>query len=344
MLLLIIFAVSAIVLSSLCSIWEAAILSVSPSYIASLEDKNPKLFKTLAVYKQNIDTPLAAILTLNTIAHTVGATGVGAQVTEIYGQGYLGIASALMTLAILIVSEIIPKTIGASYWKECLPFTIVCLKIIIFFLKPFLFISEFITKWFGKEDKVDVSDEMKALAKIGKDEKVIDDSKYRMIINVLNLHEVRVQKVMTPRTVVQSIKPGTTIKEFDKMVEESPFSRFPVLDDEKDIYLGYIHRQNTYRTDDNDIVDNHVSEIKTVFETSRLENVLSEMLEDHNHMSIVFDQYGSWSGIITMEDIIETILGKEIMDETDKVADMQLYAKMKWKNSRKVVSESENAQ
>lgn len=341
MLLLVIFGIGSIFFSFLCSIWEAALLSVTPSYIASLEDKSPKLFKRLAYYKQNIDTPLAAILTLNTITHTVGAAGVGGIVADMYGSQYLGLASALMTLAILIFSEIIPKTIGASYWQSFLPFTVGSVDVLILILKPFLYLSEFITKWFGRVQTSDVGNEMKALAKIGKEEKLIDDNKYRMIINILNLHEVSAIDVMTPRTVVCYVKPGMTIGEFDKFVEKSPFSRFPVMDEEKDVYLGYIHRKNTYDAKDDDIVDNHVSEMHTVFSTTRLENVLSEMLKDHFHMAMVFDQYGSWDGIITLEDILETILGKEIVDETDEVADMQLYAKMKWKDSLKELSRKE---
>lgn len=341
MLYIIVFALSAICVSFLCSVWEAVLLSVTPSYIASLEDKRPKLFKTLTHYKQNIDTPLAAILTLNTVAHTVGAAGVGAEVADMYGSKYLGLASGLMTIAILILSEILPKTIGASYWKSLLPFTVNSIKVLVFVLKPFLYISEFITKWFGKTETSDISDELKALAKMGKDEKIIDDNKYRMIINIMNMHEVRVQDIMTPRTVVHYVKPGMTIKEFDKFAEKSPFSRFPVIDEEKDIYLGYIHRQNTYKTDDNDIIDNHISEMYTAFGTLRLENLLSEMLKKHFHMAIVFDEYGSWDGIVTMEDIIETILGEEIMDESDTVADMQVYARMKWKNSLKQQSNNE---
>ncbi|MDR1694260.1 MAG: CNNM domain-containing protein [Lactobacillaceae bacterium] len=337
MLYLIVFAFSAISVSFLCSIWEAVLLSATPSYIASLEDKNPRLFKRITYYKQNIDTPLAAILTLNTVAHTVGAAGVGAEVADMYGSQYLGIASGIMTIAILILSEILPKTIGTSYWKNFLPFTVGSLRVIVFILRPFLYISEFMTKWLGKTETSDVSNELKALAKIGKDEKVIDDNKYRMIINIMNLHEVRVQDIMTPRTVVHYVKPGMTIKEFDKFAEKSPFSRFPVIDEEKDIYLGYIHRQNTYNADDSELIDSHVSEMYTAFNTLRLENLLSEMLEKHFHMAIVFDEYGAWDGIVTMEDIIETILGKEIMDESDTVADMQLYAKMKWKNSQKKI-------
>lgn len=344
MLYLIFFAVTAIFFSFLCSVWEAVLLSVTPSYIASLEEKNAKLFKTLTYYKQNIDTPLAAILTLNTVAHTVGAAGVGAEVAEIYGQGYLGIASAVMTLAILILSEILPKTIGASYWKNLLPFTAASIKVLIFILKPFLFLSEFITRWFGKSHgHTDIGSELKALAKIGKEEKIIDENKYRIIINVLNLHKMVVKDIMTPRTVVHFAKPGMTIKEFDKFAKSSNFSRFPIIDEENDIYLGYIHRQNTYNADDNDSIDKHVNKIHTVYTSLRLENLLSEMLDKHFHMAIVFDQHGSWVGIVTMEDIIESILGKEIMDETDTVADMQLYAKMKWKNDLKhLKSKTEN--
>jgi len=227
-------------------------LSITPSFIAQLEEKNPKWFKQVNALKQDIDTPLAAILTLNTIAHTVGAAGVGAQVAAMYGQAYLGFASGIMTLAILVLSEILPKTIGAKYWRKLVPSMCITLRVMIVLLRPFLYISSFIMGMFGSaEDASDIKDEIKALAKMGRDEKVLDDNKYRVISNVINLQEVRVKDVMTPRTVVHTVRPGTTIREFDKFLESSPFSRFPIIDETEQKYLGYIHKSSSYKADDN---------------------------------------------------------------------------------------------
>lgn len=332
MFLLIFFASTAIGISFICSVMEAALLSITPSYIAQLEEKSPKWYKRVSALKQNMDTPLAAILTLNTIAHTVGAAGVGAQVAAMYGQAYLGLASGVMTLAILILSEILPKTIGAKYWKKLIPSMCISLRIMVFILKPFLYISDFIMGIFGSNiDTASIKDEIKALAKMGRDEKVIDDNKYRVISNVLNLQEIKVKDIMTPRTVVHVIRPGMTIKQFDKFVETSPFSRFPIIDEREQNYLGYIHKSSSYKAKDSDIVDNYARPMRSFSTDARLEAVLSSMLDDHNHIALVIDQFSNWVGIITMEDIIETILGKEIVDETDQVADMRLYAKLKWK-------------
>lgn len=336
MFLLIFFAITAIGISFLCSVMEAALLSITPSYIAQLEEKSPKWYKQVNALKQDIDTPLAAILTLNTIAHTVGAAGVGAQVAEMYGQSYLGLASAIMTLAILVLSEILPKTIGAKYWRKLVPSMCVTLKVMIIILRPFLYISSFIMGIFGNDDDpTNIKDEIKALAKMGRDEKVIDENKYRVIRNVINLQEVRVKDVMTPRTVVHTVKPGTTIKEFDKFLTTTPFSRFPIVDETEQKFLGYIHKSSSYRAeDDNRPVEDFARPMASFSTDARLEDVLISMLNDHNHMALVVDPFENWVGIITLEDVIETILGNEIIDETDQVADMRLYAKLKWKKKK----------
>ena len=336
MLLLILFATLAIAISFLCSVMEAALLSITPSYIAQLEEKSPKWYKKVSKLKQNIDTPLAAILTLNTIAHTVGAAGVGAQVAAIYGQAYLGLASGIMTLAILVLSEILPKTIGAKYWKKLIPTMCVTLQIMIVILKPFLIISDLIMGIFGSVEGSDVKDEIKALAKIGRDEKVLNDNEYRVINNVVNLQNVKVGDVMTPRTVVHTVRPGMTIKEFDKFLTSTPFSRFPIIDEKEQRYLGYIHKSSSYKAKDTDVVEDFARPMRSFSPEAKLETVLSFMLNDRNHMALVIDEYENWDGIITMEDIIETILGKEILDETDQIADLQLYAKMKWKKKKEL--------
>ena len=169
MTLLILYATLAISVSFLCSVMEAALLSIIPSYIAQLEEKNPKLFLKVSMMKENIDQPLAAILSLNTIAHTVGATGVGAQVTELYGQSYIGVASGVMTFLILVLSEILPKSIGAKYWKQLIPSMVVTLQAMMFVLKPLIWMSALITRWLDKKgsDTSNIKDEIKALAKMG---------------------------------------------------------------------------------------------------------------------------------------------------------------------------------
>ncbi len=336
MTVLIFFALMAIGISFLCSVMEAALLSITPSYIAQLEDKSPRLYKKVSYMKQNIDNPLAAILSLNTIAHTVGATGVGAQVAEMYGNAYIGLASGLMTIAILVLSEILPKSIGAKYWKKLIPSMVITLEIMMFLLKPFLWMSKLITRWFESngENDSDIKDEIKALAKMGRDEKIIDENKYRVIANIVNLQEVKVKDIMTPRIVVHSVRPKMTIKEFDEFVTTSPFSRFPIVDEHEQNFLGYIHKSSSYKAQDSELVEEYARPMRSYSTEAPLELVLSNMIDDRNHMALVIDQFENWAGIITLEDIIETILGKEIVDETDQVADMRLYAKMKWKKRK----------
>lgn len=335
MLMLIIFAASAILISFLCSILEATLLSITPSFIAQLKDKNPRLYAKLSDIKQNMDSPLAAILTLNTIAHTIGAAGVGAQVADIYGQAYLGIASAIMTLAILVLSEILPKSLGAKYWKQLASFMASTVELLVIVLKPLLYISHFIMGWFASDDESStLKEEISALSRMAEEEEVITDNQYRMIKNTINLSQVHVEDIMTPRTVVHTVKPGMTIKEFDAFLKTTPFSRFPIIDEDKQKYLGYIHKSNSFKAADTDLVDKYARSMRSFGPEAKIEDVLSFMLKDRNHIALVVDPYGNWIGIITLEDIIETILGKEIVDESDQVADMRLYAKLKWKRKK----------
>ena len=325
----------AIIVSFICSVSEASLLSITPSYIAQLEEKNPRWYKRIAKLKRNIDTPLAAILTLNTIANTVGAAGIGAQVTNLYGSAYLGLASGMMTLAILILSEIMPKTIGAKYWRSLIPAVCIMVEAMVFVLKPVLVIFKFIMSLFGKSEMADVKGEIKALAKIGRDENLLDDTKFSIINNIIKLQEVTVGDVMTPRTVVHKVRPGMTIKEFDCFLCSTPFSRFPIIDEKEETFLGYIHKSSSYKApNDNDKIEKYARPMRSYSDEAHLEDVLNSMLEDHSHMALVIDAFENWVGIITLEDIIETILGKEIVDETDQVADMRLYAKQKWKKKR----------
>ena len=335
MFLLFVFAFSAIFISFLCSVLEAVLLSITPSFIAQLRETKPQLFTKLSALKNNMDTPLAAILTLNTIAHTVGAAGVGAQVAEIYGQAYLGLASGIMTLAILILSEILPKSIGAKYWRQLAGFMCNCVRVMIIILKPLLYISDFIMGMFSAEnDSSTLKEEIRALSKIAEEEKVISEIQNLLVQNTIMLSTVHVEDVMTPRTVVHKIKPGMTIKELDSFLTQTPFSRLPIIDEKKQIYLGYIHKSSTFQAEDNELVEKYARPMRSFGPEARLEDVLSSMLKDRNHIAMVVDAYGNWIGIITMEDIIESILGKEIVDETDKIADMRMYAKLKWKHKR----------
>ena len=330
MILLISFAVLSIGASFLCSILEAALLSITPSYVASLEEKKPKLHKRLLALKQDIDRPLAAILTLNTIAHTVGATGVGAQVTVLYGEAWLGLASAVMTLLILILSEIIPKTIGATYWRQLAPAMVPLLRGLMWAMAPFIWMSEGLTKRIGGgEPKADLRDEIKALARFSEKDGALDRDEVRVITNILNLHEMPVTDIMTPRTVSVSVPPDMTAKAFEESHGASPFSRYPVID-ENEHAVGYVHASDVLKADPVKPMSDLTHSLPVVGPEQSVEEVFTMLMAGREHMAVVYNELGTWLGVVTMEDVLETILGQEILDETDQVADLRLQAKLRW--------------
>ncbi|WP_111411727.1 CNNM domain-containing protein [Billgrantia lactosivorans] len=339
MLLLVAFATLSIAVSFLCSLLEAALLSMTPSYVAQVKDTRPRLHERLNRLKRNIDQPLAAILTLNTVAHTVGATGVGAQVAVVFGEAWLGVASAVMTLLILFVSEIVPKTIGATYWRQLSGLMAPTLEGMIWLLKPFIWLSERITRRIGKDaHDTDMRGEIKALAQIGQEAEALDPEETRVIINILNLHDIPVQSVMTPRTVSVTIKAGMTVEEFDRELGRSPFTRFPVMDGGEQA-LGYVHKADTYHAEGNVDLKTLMHPVKTVLADDNVEQVFTTMVLDRQHLCVVYDDLGTWVGIITLEDIIETILGQDIVDETDNVANLRKYARQRWTKTLKKVKE-----
>ncbi|MDT8879813.1 CNNM domain-containing protein [Halomonas saccharevitans] len=330
MLLLAAFAILSIGVSFICSLLEAALLSMTPSYVAGLRETQPELHRRLAHLKQNIDRPLAAILTLNTIAHTVGATGVGAQVTVVFGEAWLGIASAVMTLLILFVSEIIPKTIGATYWRQLAGSMVKVLGVMVWTMKPLIWLSEAITQRIGRhEHDTDMRGEIKALAQIGLEEKALDADEVRVITNIINLHEIGVKEVMTPRTVSVIVKPQMSVAEFDEQLGRSAFTRFPVMDGGEQA-LGYVHKADTYHAEPEATLKSLMHPVRSVQVDDNVEHLFAVMLRDRQHLCVVYDELGTWVGLVTLEDVIEAILGQDIVDETDNVANLRKYARQRW--------------
>lgn len=330
MVLLVLFAFLAVGISFICSVLEAALLSITPSYIAQLHDERPKLQRQLEALKNNIDQPLAAILTLNTIAHTAGAAGVGAQVGIVFGDGYLGIASAVMTFLILILSEIIPKTIGAKFWRGLAPILAPTLRFMIVTLKPFIWLSDQITQRIGSsEPDIDVRAEIKAMATMGLQQQALDKDEHRVIRNILDLHEIRVKDVMTPRTVCETISPEMGLSEFADMAKTQPFSRFPIIDSDEEPH-GLLFRSDALQAEEGASVETLARPVEIVTETVSIESLMTYLLKERQHLCLVYDEHGSWLGLITLEDIIETILGTPIMDETDSVSSLRRYARQRW--------------
>lgn len=337
--LLIAFAVLSIAVSFICSILEAALLSVTPSYIAQQKQHNPKLYEKLKVLKDKIDQPLAAILTLNTVAHTVGATGVGAQVTLVFGDGYLGIASAVMTLLILVLSEIIPKTIGARYWPALAPMLPVILKIMITVLRPFIWLSDQLMKLFGGvSHEPDLRQEIKALTVLGREMNKLDEDEQRVIANILDLHDFKVRDIMTPRTVCESASPDEPLTQFTERVKVGQFSRYPVLDKDESP-LGIVFRYDLLNITEQQVVADIMKPVKVIPDKMNAEHLMTQLMHERQHMCLVYDEYGSWLGLVTMEDVIETIIGQPIMDETDDIPNMRRFAKRRWEHRLKNLSD-----
>lgn len=338
--LLIFTVIASLALSFICSILEAALLSITPSYVAQLKQVNVSFYEKIKKLKDLVDQPLAAILTLNTIAHTVGATVVGAQVTALYGDSYLGVASAVMTVLVLVLSEILPKSIGARYWRNLVPYLPRVLNSMIFFLKPFIWLSDRIVRLFkGKAVDANIRQEIKALSILGREQGSLDEDEQRVIANVLDLHDVLVRDIMTPRAVCETVSPDMTIQEFNQRVEASNgFSRYPILDEQENP-LGVLFRYDLINADPKATVMSLCKPVTVITEKINAEKVLQLFLSERQHLFVVYDEYGSWLGLITMEDVIETLIGKAIMDETDEIPNMRRLAKKKWDKKRKALAE-----
>lgn len=340
--LLIVFFLISIVFSFLCSMWEAVLLSITPSYAEIKYEEGTRIGRHLRSFKVNIDKPLAAILTLNTIAHTVGAIGVGAQASIIWSgtnplmTGVL--VPAAMTIAILILSEIIPKTIGATYWQDLAPFTVESLLLITWLLYPFVWLSQLITQTMKKDMKGSVfsRSDFVAMAEIGARTGVFEQSESKIISSLLRFNKIKAVDIMTPRTVVIAASEDTTIKDFyDSLDGVLRVSRIPIFQrDTKDEITGYILKDELLAAlaDDrhNDKVGTLKREIIVIPEEFPLPELFDRFLNRREHIALVVDEFGGMAGVVTMEDVIETLLGLEIVDESDKETDMQLLARKNW--------------
>lgn len=339
MLLLFIYLAVAILISFLCSILEAVLLSITPSFVESIkQSKRKKLGLSLEELKSNVDRPLAAILSFNTIAHTVGAAGVGAQAAKVFGNEYLGVVSAVLTLLILIFSEIIPKTIGANYWRSLIGFTASTLKVLIWLMYPLVVLSKGITKLLSKDDATaSVSRaEVSAMADIGEKEGVFARTESKMIKNLVTLRNITVEDVMTPRTVIVMMQEDKQLQELFNHETFDKFSRIPVYQKNRDDISGYVHKIDVLSrlaADEHELKLKDIKrEVMMVGHEMKLPLVLDELVESKEHFALVTDRYGGVAGLVTMEDIMETLLGREIVDEFDGIEDMQEYARKRWRS------------
>ena len=329
-----------IAVSALCSVLEASLLSTPLSYITGLEDQGVKGAKRLKKLKQNTERPIAAILCINTIANTVGASLVGSLVMKVYGNTLVGVFSAIFTLLILVFSEIFPKTIGSTYWRRLAIPASGIINVMIFIVFPIVWVMEKLTKFISdNSDQVSVSrEDISAMVSVATEEEVIEKDEKKMIQNLLKLDEITAHEIMTPSVVVEMASGNMTAKElYDK---DLVHSRIPVCDEENDDYIiGYVLRQTILEKMAEDKFDAKLKEIARPIlsfqENESVGTIWEKLLEKKEHISIIIDEYGTFRGIVTLEDVIETMLGKEIVDETDEVVDMQELAKEQWEEAQK---------
>ena len=332
----------AIALSALCSTLEATLLSTPLSYIKGLEEQGVTGAYRLQRLKQNPDRPISAILCINTIANTVGASIVGSLVYEVYGDALVGIFSTVFTFAILIFSEIIPKTIGTSYWRSLAVPASVIIDAMIFISFPLVWVLERMQRLISsKSTQVSVSrEDISAMVSVATEEEVIEKDEKKMIQNLLKLDEVTAHEIMTPSVVVEMVTGNMTVKEFYD--SDNTHSRILVYDEESDEYVvGYVLRQEVLEKMAEDKFSTPLNEIirpiLTFSEEDSVADIWEKLLEKKEHISAILDEYGSLRGIVTMEDVIETMLGQEIVDEKDEVVDMQEYAKDQWQKAQKEI-------
>ena len=348
MTLLFVYLGLALGVSFLCSVLEAALLSVTPSHLAQLEQDRPKIGARLRSLKSRINRPLAAILSLNTIANTVGAVGVGAEAQRLWGSHILAITSAILTLLILFLSEIIPKTLGVVYWRQMTGFMTRFLPALIIVLLPLVWLSEVITGLVKRRpgsEKLS-REEFAALARVGAQQGVFDESEMRILRNLFHFGSLRTRDIMTPRTVMFSLEENTTVRDAVSERGSMIFSRIPIWKDTPDQVTGYILKDHLLiqaaRNELDAPVNSFARGALIVPDTLPLPALFERFLDRREHIAVVVDEYGGVDGVVTMEDVLETLIGLEIVDEMDSVQDMRAMARSKWEARAKHIGNNQS--
>jgi len=342
MTMLILYLLLAVGVSFICSISEAVLLSIQPSYVLSMEKKGKAKAKLIRKLKDNPDRPLAAILTANTIAHTVGAAGVGAQSAIVFGSEYIGLTSAILTLLILFFSEIIPKTLGATHWKRLAPGTAIVIVWLTRLFYPFVVMSVKLTRLMSSSDIKHFSfsrDEMEAMAELGAKQGVLETNEYKIISNMIRLRQIKLRDIMTPRPVLFSVSADMSVQEFFSAHSSEPFSRILMYGQNTDDVLGYALKADLFQAQANDEFDRKLLDFKReplIFpDHLTASEGLNQLVGKHSHIGLIIDEYGTLCGLVTLEDVMETLIGLEIMDELDQVDDMQALALKRWQERMK---------
>src|SRR5690554_3633061 len=337
MTLLLLYVLGALLFSFLCSIAEAVLLSITPSYMENLKQTEPlKAQRIRRLRFIQIDRSLAAILTLNTIAHTVGAIVAGAKASRVFGDTWIGLFSAVMTLLILFFSEIIPKTIGAVYWKSLANVTTYFVAFLIKALYPFIWLSEQVTRLIsrGKQQHIFNRDEFLAMAGLGHRTGHINEQESRIIDNLFTLHTLKAKDIMTPRRVIFSLSASASVDSVAEEVMNNHFSRIPIYSEDVDDITAFVLKNDILMAqaqNENKLLKELKRDLLCVIEDTTLPLLLELLLKKGQHMALVVDEYGDTRGLVSLEDLVETLLGLEIMDEVDQVQDMQKYAREQWR-------------
>ena len=348
--LLLLFLVITLLVSFLCSTLESVLMTTTLSYISLREDEGDKAAVLFKKYKLDTERPLAAILSLNTIANTVGSVGIGMQATLVFGNAWVGLVSAIVTLLILIFAEIVPKTIGTTYWKSLMSFTAYTIRGLIVIMFPFVLLVHYVTKAFRKEDTIGDNvvsrEEVSAIANVGEEEGVIEQDENKIIQNIIRLDEIKAFEVMTPRVVAAIAPEKMTLREYYDSDAYDHFSRIPVYAESPEFITGYVLRDDALEDLAEDHFDTKLGDIKRSLpyfnEDTSISDIFDAMLKQKSQIALVIDEYGCFQGIITLEDIIETIFGFEIIDENDVITDMQQYARERWQKRQKRIAKHVN--
>ena len=335
MTLLIIYLLLTMGISFLCSLLESVLMSTPISFISMKEEEGDRNATLFMKFKQDPDRPLTAILSLNTIANTLGAAAVGHQATQLSGDHVFGIVSAAMTVLILVFSEIVPKSIGTSHWKNLLWLSHV-MQLLVYLLFPVVWVVDKLHDTISNEDPdTGISrEEVSAMANIGEEEGVLDGSENKVIQNIIKLDDIKAYDVMTPRVVAAIASEQMTLRNFYKQEDLSHNSRIPVYSDSPEFITGYILRYDALENLADDKFDMRLKDIKrkiaAFHEETSVSDIWESLLKTKDQIACIIDDYGCFQGIITLEDIMETILGMEIIDENDTITDMQQYARERW--------------
>ena len=335
--LLFLYLAIAIGVSFLCSVLEAVLLSVTPSYVESLKTDQPAKAKRLVLVKQRLDESLSSILILNTFAHTMGAAGVGSQALQVFGPEWETLIAVVLTLVILYFSEIIPKTLGATYWRGLAPTAALIILWLIKLVYPLVWTATRLTKLLGKSEHNEITrEEIIALASLGHKDGTLFSQENKYLNNLLNLREVKTEAILTPRSVVHMLHADLTVTEALNASQTAQFTRMPVYRTDIDDIIGKVIRADLFEAERNGHGDQRIGDlVKDLFRVSEklpVQNLIDLFIRQKAHLFLVEDEFGQTVGVVSLEDAIETLLGREIVDERDTVEDLQELARTRYRD------------